>query len=835
MNDLHVLKFNSYQDYQTRHENAKQLFLLAQKETDLLLQNYQHGDKIILPGFCAVCQTTSFFTVDRSHWSNCNGKWIPNWRESLYCKCGLISRVRAAFHLLLQESKLPTTAKIYLTEQVTPFYYQFKQRFPNLIGSEYLGNGLPSGFVREDGIRNESITQLSFAGNELDAVVSLEVFEHVPDYKKALAEAYRALKDSGVLLFSAPFRHDLERNLIRAVVNSDGSITHLMTPEYHGDPISQEGCLCFQHFGWQILDELREVGFEEVITLNYCSKNYGYLDFGQGLFFARKKPSHKNSSSQVPILQQSRNFKEQEKSTKAIDCYQNAIKGLEAELFSACYSLGELLEQQKQFSEALIYYQRAVSIHPDLGWLHYRVGQVLAQQNHLDEAIDSHQKAIEADPSTAWFYPTLGSLLEQQGKIREAIVCYQKAIELDDCLSWVHHQLGKALQQQGDIEGATRAYQKAIELEPELPWAYHSFGDFLTQLGEFDKAISCYQSALAIDPTLAWTHNALGNIYLWQKDTEKAIIAFRQSIKFDPNLYQTYSSLAELLSGVGEIEEAINSYKQAIYCKTKQSHPEFVEQFWDSSNPRKPNFIIIGAGKSGTSSLYTYLAQHPQVIPPVGKSDKEIDFFTVEFSKGIDWYLSHFPPIPEGSGFLTGESSPSYLQCADNAEKRLFASFPQVKLICLLRNPIDRAFSEYQQSVRIGIEKRSFEQVLEEELSILRMVDSSAKSCEAYWSTQEGYIGNSVYVFFLKKWLSTFPDNQLLVLQSEVFYSNPAKIMERVFKFLNLPDYQLSSYPIVNSGSYSSIEPKARGILHQFFKPYNQELEALLNEKFDWF
>ena len=120
----------------------------------------------------------------------------------------------------------------------------------------------------------------------------------------------------------------------------------------------------------------------------------------------------------------------------------------------------------------------------------------------------------------------------------------------------------------------------------------------------------------------------------------------------------------------------------------------------------KPNFLIIGAQRCGTTSLYNYLIQHPQIVP---SSKKEVHFFDLNFHLGQSWYEKHFPEVSDN--ILTGEASPYYI-FHPLCPKRIFDYDPSVKLIVILRNPIDRAYSHYRHIVRLGHEPLKFEDAL---------------------------------------------------------------------------------------------------------------------------
>lgn len=245
-----------------------------------------------IEGFCAVCGEKSLFRPSFMYASKnkLGGRnLIPNWREHLACeKCGFIMRLRAAIHLLYTQTHLNEKSSLYLSERVTPLYTHLQGRFPNLVGSEYLGDRVPLGAER-DGIRNENLEQLTFKDDIFDCILSFDVLEHVTDEMVAFRECYRCLKRGGLLFFSVPFAYDRDEKVIRAKVLSNGSIEHLMEPEYHGNPLDHENTsLCFRYFAWDVLKDLQSIGFAETKVLHYWSRDYAYLGKFGFFILARK-------------------------------------------------------------------------------------------------------------------------------------------------------------------------------------------------------------------------------------------------------------------------------------------------------------------------------------------------------------------------------------------------------------------------------------------------------------------------------------------------------------------------------------------------------------------
>jgi hypothetical protein len=247
------------------------------------------GETFKTPGKCYPCRKDVVFTTDFEYSSAVvNGQRIPNWRERVLCSCQLNNRTRASIHILEGLLGANKRSSIYIAEQVTPLYEVLRKRFPKLVGSEYLGTKVPFGKTDERGVRNESITKLTLADASFDYVLNFDVLEHVPEPEQGIREIHRVLRPGGHLLLSVPFLPMSAESQVRARVLPDGSIEHLMEPQYHGDPVSDAGCLCFQDFGWELLDQLRASGFRSAEMILYWSQAFGYYGVEQMMIVARK-------------------------------------------------------------------------------------------------------------------------------------------------------------------------------------------------------------------------------------------------------------------------------------------------------------------------------------------------------------------------------------------------------------------------------------------------------------------------------------------------------------------------------------------------------------------
>ncbi|MDY6938043.1 MAG: tetratricopeptide repeat protein [Cyanobacteriota bacterium] len=487
----------------------------------------------------------------------------------------------------------------------------------------------------------------------------------------------------------------------------------------------------------------------------------------------------------LSIFNRGKNFLNEGHLSDAIVCFEKAIQ-LEPKAFRFRHKLGEALSRNEKLDEAIAAYEAAIELNPRAAWSYHNIGQVWATQNKIDRAISYYRKAIEISSNLDLFYQSLGAVLNRKGNQTEAAQCYRDAAEL--------------LGQQEKTDGAIACYVKAIDIQPEV---------------------------ISAQKLYSLSHYAPLN----PSQIERIALSYQKVIEAHPDFLYGYIMLGDMWARQGKVSEASRSYQKAIARKVEIAKPDFVREHGRSGGVREPNFIIIGAMKCGTTSLYEYLAQHPNILPCL---EKEVHFFSYKYDRGLDWYRSYFYPVPEGRKYLNGEASPSYIHMRDT-ERRVFENFPDVKLIAILRNPIDRAFSHYHHlKNRVGVESRSFEDAVDAEMQILQNMEDFPWEWDKHWSTQKGYLYLGLYVYFLQRWMSVFPKEQFLVLTTENLQAKPALTMKQTFKFLGVSDYKLDRYPKHLAGSYSPISDSLRKTLHNFYQPYNQKLEDYLEMSFKW-
>jgi hypothetical protein len=243
-----------------------------------------------------------------------------------------------------------------------------------------------------------------------------------------------------------------------------------------------------------------------------------------------------------------------------------------------------------------------------------------------------------------------------------------------------------------------------------------------------------------------------------------------------------------------------------------------------------PDFLILGAQKAGTTALYAYLRWHPDITGP---SFKEVSFFDRHYAKGERWYRAH---LPVRRSAIVGEASPSYL-FHPLAPQRVAQMLPQARLIALLRNPVERAFSHYQHEVALGREQLSFEEAIDREPErmrgeVERMLRDPTYFSHAWWNYT--YVSRGRYAEQLERWFAAFPREQVLVLLTDELADDTAGTYRRVLEFLGADAHELDSYPRIFDRDYSEMSGATRSGLEQKFAEPNRQLAALLGRELPW-
>ena len=499
---------------------------------------------------------------------------------------------------------------------------------------------------------------------------------------------------------------------------------------------------------------------------------------------------------------------------RAESCYQKAAESEpSAEVY---YHWGLALEQLQQRDRAQSCYQQAISLKPDYAVAYYRLGVLWQEQQQWQQAIAAYLKTISLDPQHSKALINLGWTYRQLGQYDLAIASYRRAIE--------------QLPEQSELETeAFTGYQQALTEHPQPTVnLYYQLGKLLRSRSRFADAIAAYCKSIELDPNFKNAYIDLQYTPVAQKESAWLIEFYRQIVARHPEITIAWGNLGDALTQQDRVAEAIECYRTCSYQKAIQTYPQLAKLDWQEPKKLAPDFIIAGASKCGTSSIYYYLSRHPQVLL---SHTKEIDFFVSNYQRGIDWYLAHFPSITDRPDFLTGEATPNYLRFPEVA-RRIKDTFPQTKIIILLRNPVDRAISWHYHKLNTGLTSENIATAIATEIERLANVSEAEITNTGFYNPDN--IMSSLYIYKIKPWIELLGREQFLILKSEDFYLNPLQNMTEVFNFLDLPNCPLNNYPKVNAGSYNRIDPNLRRTLSEYFAPYNQQLEEYLGMKFDW-
>jgi hypothetical protein len=256
---------------------------------------------------------------------------------------------------------------------------------------------------------------------------------------------------------------------------------------------------------------------------------------------------------------------------------------------------------------------------------------------------------------------------------------------------------------------------------------------------------------------------------------------------------------------------------------------------------KAPNFLIVGAQKAGTTALFNYLGRHGSFRRPLLK---DVHFFDLNYARGLDWYLSHFPSKASmerlrqrtGEDTATGEGATYYL-FHPWVPARVAEVFPEIKVIILLRDPVKRAVSHYHHNVRMGRERLPMREAFEREPDRIGAETARLEIDPDFQSLNHqhlSYLARGAYAEQLRRWYRHFPSEQILTLCSEEFNVSTDEIFRQACRFIGIPSRSLPSYPRDGTARRIHDGQDAEAFARSRFKRANEELFDLLGRRFDW-
>jgi hypothetical protein len=254
----------------------------------------------------------------------------------------------------------------------------------------------------------------------------------------------------------------------------------------------------------------------------------------------------------------------------------------------------------------------------------------------------------------------------------------------------------------------------------------------------------------------------------------------------------------------------------------------------------RPDFLIVGAQRCGTTSMFKTLMQHPDVLRPFLR--KGVHYFDKSYTRGERWYRGHFPLAATrrlhggGSVVLTGESSPYYM-FHPLARQRLAADLPKVRLIVLLRDPVTRAYSAHSHESARGFEDLSFEDALAAEPERLRGERERLMAEPGYDSfhwQHHAYVTRGQYVEQVTALEQLVGRDRMCVVDSGDFFADPEPVFEEVRQFLDLAPCADIVFEQHNARQRSPLDDDLRLKLEEHYTPYDEELERWWGHTPSW-
>lgn len=240
---------------------------------------------------------------------------------------------------------------------------------------------------------------------------------------------------------------------------------------------------------------------------------------------------------------------------------------------------------------------------------------------------------------------------------------------------------------------------------------------------------------------------------------------------------------------------------------------------------KRPSFLILGQQKAGTTALFDILTEHTLIDSPLLK---EPSYWSLNYHWGERWYASVFAPAEHRPEAMTFEASTSYFT-HPSAPNRLASNAPDMKLIVVLRDTVSRVYSEYHQYVRLGIETRAWDDVVEAEMATLGHCPMETEAINV-GNLFSSFLLRAATLPHLRRWLSNFPSEQLLILSHQQMITDPAVVMDQICAFLCVPPPKDVAFKRLNEGHYPPMNVHTEERLRQWFAEHDQALERFIKK-----
>jgi hypothetical protein len=247
-----------------------------------------------------------------------------------------------------------------------------------------------------------------------------------------------------------------------------------------------------------------------------------------------------------------------------------------------------------------------------------------------------------------------------------------------------------------------------------------------------------------------------------------------------------------------------------------------------------PSFLVVGAQRSGTTSLHRALCAHPAIVGP--NLHKGVHYFDVCHHKGRRWYRAHFP-LDRRSGDQVAFETSGYYMHHPLAPARIAAELPDVRLVAMLRDPVERAYSAHRHELERGFETVGFEEALELEPARLAGEVERLRADPTYRShahRHQAYVQRGQYVEQLRTLFELFGRERVHVAWSEDFFERPEEVFAGILEFVGVPVAMPPAFDRWNARPRAPMAAETRRRLEDHFRPYDDDLARELGEEPSW-
>ena len=467
-------------------------------------------------------------------------------------------------------------------------------------------------------------------------------------------------------------------------------------------------------------------------------------------------------------------------------------------------------------------------LHPPMRVL--KSAQEALNQNDLDAAtkkIDLAKRLYPRRPDVNEMYARIYAKHEDWEKVKLAI----EQIAADSDAEFAHViEAAKLFWQLGDDEKAIELFrrmgQSSLEWKAGATW--NPIGQIYLQRGEKENALHAFAEGVCREGPAIWTlviealrDCSLDTVAECRKQMGPRVLRENRAYQY----HKMLSLLEQKLYEGGRLEK--EPMLQSIRTATKNSFARLYPQIEadDEQPPLKPSFLIIGAMKCGTTTLYELIAQHPLCL---ASFEKELQFF--QFPHLCDqWYLEHFPRIGSGGGYVCGDASPGYytFDVVDRIKKLL----PDVKLIFIQRDPAQRAISHVRHNNAMGLNAAGSQQAIARIDELEQEIAANPENAEQIIlhitflkRKHNSYLALGCYELLLRRWKRAFRPDQLLTLDLDDLSKDPQATMAKVFQFIGLDPIEVN--PIKsNPGNYDISDPQTQQAIKRLGEFYRRVTE----------